>query len=484
MDLINDILDISKIEAGKMTVEIIACDPARTVVEVASMLRPRAMENNLPLTIEFVGLIPGEIKTDAVRLKQVLMNLVGNAIKFTRAGEVRVRMSADCSGATSRIQFEVIDTGIGMTPQQMARLFQPFVQADESMTRKYGGSGLGLVIRQRLVAFRGGSLSLRSQFGQGSTFKFVIDGGPVAGITMREGLTESMLGVASHTSDAAQIELNARILLVEDGPDNQRLLTIYLTMAGAQVVVAENGRVAIERVRAESFDLVLMDMQMPVLDGYSATSELRRLGFTLPIVALTAHAMSSDRARCLQAGCTDYLTKPIEQELLLRTIAVHLKREAAPATSHAAPARDHAEPILPGVVQGAPATSPPSQAVVRRVRNNAGIAAAMKQATAEFVAALPSKVDELRSFEAAGDLQELHRLTHQLKGAGAGYGFSKISELAALAEVSLKTAADCETIRRTVEELIALIQSIDGYDAAREKPLNRTVALQDQTGPQ
>ena len=242
MDLINDILDISKIEAEKMTVEKIACDPARIAVEVISMLRPRAIGKNLPLNVEFVGAIPTEIKTDPVRLKQVLMNLTGNAIKFTETGEVRIKVSAERSGKTSRIRFDVIDTGIGMTPEQVGRLFQPFVQADESMTRKYGGSGLGLVISKRLATFMGGDLSITSQLGRGSTFSFWIDGGSLDGVAMREGLTESVLGIAQDGSESEQIALSARILLVEDGIDNQHLLSMYLTMAGAEVVVAENGQ--------------------------------------------------------------------------------------------------------------------------------------------------------------------------------------------------------------------------------------------------
>ncbi len=338
MELINDILDISKIEAGKMTVEAIACDPARVAMEVASMLRPRAIAKSLPLSVEFVGDIPAEVNTDPLRLKQILMNLTGNAIKFTERGNICVRLSVEKRADASRVRFDIIDSGIGMSPDQVGRLFQPFVQADDSMTRKYGGTGLGLAISKRLAKFMGGDISVCSEPGHGSTFSFWLDGGPLHNVPMRQGLTESMLAISPDTSEIEQIVLRGKILLAEDGIDNQQLLTLHLVTAGAVVVIAENGRVAVQRVCGEPFDLVLMDMQMPELDGYGATSELRRLGFTLPIVALTAHAMGGDRARCIEAGCTDYLTKPIDNELLLRTVASYLKPIVMPSQPPPLPA--------------------------------------------------------------------------------------------------------------------------------------------------
>ncbi len=469
MDLINDILDISKIEAGQMTIECLPCDPARAAVEVVSMLRPRAIAKDLSLTVEFVGAIPAEVKTDPLRLKQVLMNLAGNAIKFTERGGVRLTMAVEESGSGSRVRFDVIDTGIGITPKQAERLFQPFVQADESMTRKYGGTGLGLVISKRLAAHLGGDLTLRSQPGSGTTFSFWVEGGPLQGVPMRTGLSESMLAIGPHMSDADQITLTGRILLVEDGIDNQHLLTMHLETAGAEVVVAANGRLGVDRLRAEPFDLVLMDMQMPVLDGYGATSELRRLGYTLPIIALTAHAMSGDRTKCIEAGCTDYLTKPIDTELLLRTVASYLSKAEIDA---AKPAAQSACP--PATAPGA-ASSPVPAGVTgpaRRVvlpRDKDAVADAMRKAVAGFVSRLPAKVDALLHLSAAGDLEELRRLTHQLKGAGAGYGFPRITETAARTEAGIKAAAGADAIRASVEELIALIRGTAGYDPNLEK---------------
>jgi signal transduction histidine kinase/CheY-like chemotaxis protein/HPt (histidine-containing phosphotransfer) domain-containing protein len=442
MDLINDILDISKIEAEKMTVEKIPCDPARIVVEVGSMLRAKAEAKGLSLTVEFVGDIPNEIRTDPLRLKQVLMNLTGNAIKFTGRGGVTLRLGVDRAGAGSQAWFEVRDTGIGMNVEQMSKLFQPFMQADESMTRKYGGTGLGLVISKRLANYMGGEVSVQSEVGKGSTFRLCVEGGPLEGVPVRTGLTESMIsmGILPEAAEA-RISLDGRILLAEDGMDNQILLSMHLTAAGAEVVIAGNGRIAVEKLHAERFDLVLMDMQMPEMDGYAATRHLRQTGCTLPIIALTAHAMSGDREKCLAAGCTDYLTKPIDRELLLRTVKSYLPKNL---------------PVPMTAVK--PATDLPT-----------GIDAAMQVAVAGFVSRLPARVDSLATFSAAGELEELRRLVHQLKGVGSGYGFPIITDAASRAESLIKATADCAAIRAAVDELIEWIRKTDGYDSSKEQ---------------
>jgi len=441
MDLINDILDISKIEAEKMTVEKIPTDAARVVVEVVSTLRSKALSKQLSLAVEFAGDIPAEIRTDPLRLKQVLMNLVNNAIKFSQHGGVSLKMWVEKLTDSSRLWIEISDTGIGMSDEQISRLFQPFVQADGSMTRKYGGTGLGLVISKRLVEYMRGDLTVRSKPGHGSVFTLYVDGGPLEGVPMRQNLTESMISMGSPGEEDGQLTLRGRILLAEDGVDNQNLIALHLTTAGAEVVIAPNGRIACQLVCREAFDLVLMDMQMPEMDGYAATRELRRLGHTLPILALTAHAMSGDRAKCMEAGCTDYLTKPIDRDLLLRTLDNYLSRlkTAAPP-----------EPAAPKPA-GAEAT-----------------AAAMRQAVAGFVSRLPARVDSLRSLLAENNIDELRRLVHQLKGVGTGYGFPKITEAAARAESLIKTTAQVESIRTGVDELIGLIRTVDGYDPSQE----------------
>lgn len=328
LSIINDILDISKIEAGKMDVERIACSPMQVVADVASLMRGRAIERNLRYTIEYDGPVPKSIRTDPTRLKQILMNLSGNAIKFTEVGEVRmvVKLTPDCDPTNARMQFIVSDTGVGMTDEQLRGLFQPFTQADSSTTRRFGGTGLGLTISKRLAHLLGGDIIVSSAPGKGSTFTLEIKIGSIEHVPMVHHATEAGVMHAAesqcnHESPAGRLA-GLKILLAEDGMDNQRLISVVLKKAGADVVIAENGRIAYELANdpAHAFDIVLMDMQMPEMDGYTAASKLRSKGYTRPIIALTAHAMTGDRERCVTAGCDDYTTKPINRTELLDLI--------------------------------------------------------------------------------------------------------------------------------------------------------------------
>ena len=276
-----------------------------------------------------------------MRLRQILFNLIGNAVKFTEVGEIRIVTRLRQEERTPPLlQFDVIDTGIGMTDQQIAGLFQPFTQADASTSRRFGGGGLGLTISRRLANLLGGDIGVQSQLGRGSTFSFTVDPGPLDDVPMlldpAEAVAEGAAGRRKPFYTKAP-RLDGRVLLAEDGPDNQRLIAFLLQRAGADVTVAENGQAAIDavvattsssdKVRGEypaGFDVILMDMQMPVLDGYTATRRLRSMGYSRPIIALTAHAMIHDRQKCLDAGCDDYLAKPVERSDLLDTVARYL----------------------------------------------------------------------------------------------------------------------------------------------------------------
>jgi len=329
LELINDILDLSKIEAGKVDIERLTCSPVQVLAEVISLMRIRADAKNLPLKLEYVGGIPESIQSDPLRLRQVLINLVGNAIKFTETGSVRVvARLMQRLGKPALLQVDVIDTGIGLTQQQISNLFRPFSQADSSTTRKFGGTGLGLTISKRLAETLGGDVTISSAPGKGSTFSVTVETGNLEGVKLLEAPVEAALPTtpASSATAAAAIRLDCRILLAEDGPDNRRLISLLLTKAGADVTSVENGQLALEAALAtlhagNPFDLILMDMQMPVMDGYEATRALRDRGYTGPIVALTAHAMAGDRQRCLDVGCDDYAAKPIERRQLLETVA-------------------------------------------------------------------------------------------------------------------------------------------------------------------
>jgi signal transduction histidine kinase/CheY-like chemotaxis protein/ABC-type phosphate/phosphonate transport system substrate-binding protein len=326
--IINDILNLGKIDAGKLKVEHIFCSPCRIVSDVVSLMRVRALAKGLPLEVEYDGPIPELIRSDSTRLRQILINLMGNAVKFTEVGSVRlVTRLLDRRQDQPKIQFEIVDTGIGMTEEQIARLFQPFSQADSSTTRNFGGIGLGLTISKRLTNVLGGDIAVRSTPGQGSTFTVTIATGPLDGIRLLDNPTEVALSAKqAKKSTDSHARLDCRVLLAEDGPDNQRLISFVLEKAGAEVAVAENGQIALDlalaaRNEEKPFDVILMDMQMPVLDGYDATRKLREAGYTDPIIAMTAHSMSGDREKCIAAGCDDYAAKPIDRKKLLSLIA-------------------------------------------------------------------------------------------------------------------------------------------------------------------
>jgi PAS domain S-box-containing protein len=330
LTIINDILDLSKIEAGKMTVEHIRCSPHQIVADVAALIGVRAEAKGLRFNVHYVGVLPDTICTDPVRIRQILINIIGNAFKFTEVGGVELSVALDQSGPEPRLQFNVRDTGIGMTPEQVSRLFAPFSQADASTSRRFGGTGLGLTISRRLAEMLGGQIDVvSSSTGNGTHMRFSVATGSLVGVTLLAdpgqavvvGATRPAKGVLGGSGpDSA-----CRILLAEDGPDNQRLIALYLRKAGAEVTVVDNGARAVAtalaaRTSGTPFDVILMDMQMPELDGYEATRRLRDSGYDGAIIALTAHAMAQDRRKCLDAGCDEYASKPVDRELLIGCI--------------------------------------------------------------------------------------------------------------------------------------------------------------------
>ncbi|HRQ76050.1 MAG TPA: PAS domain-containing protein [Phycisphaerales bacterium] len=329
LSILNDILDISRIEAGRLPIHLEPHSLVELVNTIGSLMQARAAAKSIDFSIELVDAVPETIVTDPMRLRQILINLVGNAIKFTEQGGVRVRLrSGHVSNNARRIAIEVIDTGVGLTPEQQRRLFTPFTQADESTTRRFGGTGLGLAISQKLAHMLNGHISLQSEAGRGSTFSLEFTANIPEGVQLIEGEwpTAMQQDNASTAPASHHQAFDGRILLAEDGADNQRLISHVLRKAGAEVTIVDNGEDAVAvaldaEKRRSPFDLILMDMQMPRLDGYEATRKLRSAGYERPIIALTAHAMSGDRERCLAAGCCNYLTKPLNRDVFLQAVA-------------------------------------------------------------------------------------------------------------------------------------------------------------------
>lgn len=331
LEIINDILDFSKIEAGRLDVERIRSSPIQLVADVQALLMDRAREKGLTFEVEYEGSIPESIEVDPTRLRQILINLVGNAIKFTQDGSIRLICRFIFDEDDPQMQFDVIDTGVGMTEEQMNRLFQPFVQADTSTTRRFGGTGLGLAISRRLAEMLGGNITIvHTHPGVGTQFRATISTGSLSNVRMLTN-PKAEFSVHEKTEDPAdsEIKLDCRVLLAEDGPDNQRLIQHILKKAGGDIVVVENGRKAVDEAlkahdQGHTFDVILMDMQMPIMDGYEACALLRTKGYDGFIIALTAHAMTGAREKCIKAGCNDYLTKPIDRRKLVRMISTRL----------------------------------------------------------------------------------------------------------------------------------------------------------------
>ncbi|MCB9885288.1 MAG: response regulator [Planctomycetes bacterium] len=335
--VLNDILDLSKIEAGRLEFAPADFALAPMLLDAVALLRSRAEAKGLQLEVVAEGPIPRTVRTDATRLRQILVNLVGNAVKFTERGGVRVAVSvARPDSDRPRLRCRVVDSGIGMSAAQLDELFQPFSQVDSSMSRRFGGTGLGLAISKRLAKMLGGDITVVSTPGEGTTFQVEIDPGSLAGAQWCDSIEAARdeAGRKPSVQPAAQVAGPARVLVVEDGRDNQRLLRAFLRKAGYAVDLAEDGSQGCAAIASaiaadRPYDAVIMDMQMPVMDGYTATRELRQRGVQVPIIACTAHAMAEDRERCLSAGCSDYVTKPIDREVLLARLAAALDAAAA-----------------------------------------------------------------------------------------------------------------------------------------------------------
>jgi signal transduction histidine kinase len=320
--LIDDILDLAKVESGKIAVETISVSVSDLLREVMLALEPRALAKNVPLSVTLSSDVPKTIQTDPIRLKQVLINIIGNAIKFTTAGHVSIRAFASQSEQAQNrhmLHFEVTDTGLGISPDQVTHLFQPFTQADSSITRKFGGTGLGLVLSKKLAQALGGDLILvKSEIGVGSQFQITIDTNHGLATEIKPTIQQP---APSKSSNQTLPLKDCRILLVDDSVDNVMLITRLLNHSGAHVTSAHDGIEGVQAALAEEFDVVLMDVQMPHMDGREATQTLRQKGFAKPIIALTGHSDDEDRRKCLAVGYNHFVTKPIQRAELIQLIS-------------------------------------------------------------------------------------------------------------------------------------------------------------------
>ena len=452
LELINDILDLSKIESGRLEVECCRVAPHTLIHEIVQVLGVKAHEKGISLGYRPQGALPETIVSDPARLRQILTNLVGNAIKFTDQGGVRIVTRLLDEHSDPQVAIDVIDTGIGMAPHQLDAIFDPFVQADSSVTRRFGGTGLGLSISRRLARALGGDIVVRSEPGRGSTFTATVSAGDLQGVRLMA--PRELLATVGEPAAEERTKWTfppARVLVVDDGEENRELVNVVLQEIGLQVHLAENGQVGVDKARTEHYDVILMDVQMPVMDGFTATATLRRRGVATPIFALTANAMKGFEQQCLDAGFSGYMTKPISIKGLVQTLAGLLGgvRREAESCDEAALSRSSA-PMAQNERVGQ-VTSP----VISRLVGNPR----MQPLIIKFAARLREQMAVIEGAGAARDFETLADRAHWLKGAGGTVGFDAFTVPAAALE-RLAKAGDGSAIGCAIAGLRRLVDNV------------------------
>jgi len=432
LSLIDDLLELSRLEAGKLKIHLRDCSLVDILADVEAITEPLRRDKSIDYRVVFETQVPEHIHTDCTRLTQAVINLVGNALKFTENGYVRMRVRVEGGAPEPRLAIAVEDSGIGIRPEDQARIFDSFAQVEPIASGATAGVGLGLPIAKWIAEKLGGTLSVRSVFGQGSTFTLRIATGALDGVPWMAppegaGRSGTPLPKAGHK---APCRLQGRALLAEDAPDIRELIKLFLTRCGVEVTAVENGLQAVEAATRDSFDLILMDIRMPELDGLSAAVELRRRGCRATIIALTASTSDRERDQILASGFDDFWSKPISLDDLAERAAMYL------------PSR---ESSIADRVGGADAEGP--------AKTDGRMAAAV----AEFAASLPVRAGAIRAALESGDLPRARDLLHQLVGTSGIHGFMSISHEAArlLQIVKLPTASKGPAELRALEDLIA-----------------------------
>ncbi|MFG0288718.1 MAG: ATP-binding protein [Rhodopirellula sp. JB044] len=461
LHLLNDILDISKIEADKIVPEFMPCNPSNLVGEVVTSLQSKAIQKEIDLRIEVDAPVPSEMISDPTRFRQIVSNLVSNAIKFTDEGGVSIVLDTHGPAESpTHLVVSVNDTGTGMTPTQLQKIFEPFTQADTSTTRKYGGTGLGLAISKRLADALGGELTVWSQLDVGTRFSFVLPIETVEGAELLSPNDAMVMAKEGVQKEFARVSLpGTRVLVVDDSETNRNLITLLLEDSGGVVYTASNGNEAIEQLVSNQLevDVVLMDMQMPVMDGYTATNQLRAIGFRKPIIAITANAMQADEARCREAGCSGYLAKPIDLNALLNLVhdasTGEVNRQSGGSSgSVGCKTTANTSPVMRSTQFDATAKT---QQRDWRFSETVLPDDWLRSFACEFVDRVSEKLPGIFEANDAGDLEEVSRSLHWIKGTGGSVGLDPLSEMARNGELAVANSDP--------EQLLDTLQEINGF---------------------
>ncbi len=414
LELINDILDLSKVESGRLEVEKVRCQPHAIVQEVIQVLAIRAKEKGIALELTAQGRIPETIYTDSSRLRQIITNLVGNAIKFTEHGAVSVMLSMRNSADQPQLMIRVIDSGVGIPADKLEDIFNPFVQADTSITRRFGGTGLGLAISQRFASKLGGEIQVQSKPGEGSTFTICVDTGPLQGVHYLQADEVTLQSCPDDTGGRQHWAFPvSRILIVDDGVENRELVKLVLEDTSVSVDEAGDGQACLDKVRNQDYDAILMDVQMPVMDGLTAARLLRQQGFDRPIIAISGNAMKGAEQECLDAGYSGYLPKPIHIDTLLQRLAELLGGRRSEAPQHKTAPNDDAPDKQ---VDNAP--------LVSRLAGDVRFHSVIRRFAEKFA----SQLELMQTASRQQDFESLAKLAHWLKGSGGTVGFDAFTK--------------------------------------------------------
>ena len=444
LELINDILDLSKVESGHLEIERIRFNPYLVIQEVVRVLSGKASEKGIGLELQIQNDVPETISGDPGRIRQIVTNLVGNAVKFTEHGGVTVTAYAErLAGDTLQFHIDIADTGIGMSPQAANRIFEDFVQADETVTRKFGGTGLGLSISRKFAKALGGDITVESEPGAGSLFKVSLDAGSameVAWVTPEQALAVADAPLMQERAD--WVFPAAQILVVDDGPENREFVKVVLEEYGLTIDEAGNGRIAVEMATATNYDIILMDVQMPEMDGLTATRLLRDHGLQVPIIALSANVMKGFEQELYDAGYTDYLTKPIDLDRFISKLAELLNAELKQ--------EPFTEAIISESLIEEASSEEDTSPIVSRLGNNK-----FAKVISRFVGRLEEQLPAMDEAFWAKDFESIAKLAHWLKGAGGTVGFDVFYEPASELESAAK-AMNLPAIEQQLQQIHGL----------------------------